>query len=501
MQSLSTISTTSDPSRELVLTEAGPGHALPIRAGVPTASTEDVQETGRSLDGWRAANPYYHARIKQYLQFMIPKGQSVLLIGCEDGALLTALRPKRGVGVENGERLLNCARIRNAQHKYITAPDWMPNIDERFDYVVINDTLDHADDVFCILQAIRTVCDPATRLIVIHPSPWCRPVSRPVGRPSGSASSALRNRLSASDLNVLLYGAGFETIGVQPKLYGSRRLLGLGWLANRLGGLLPFARRLATVQMIVARSTPSYIQDASKSATIVMAMRDEQENVEPLIRAIPEVGSHTQILIVEGHSRDGTREEIERVIEAYPEKDIRLLVQTGDGVGNAIHEGFTAAQGDVVILLEADRTSPPEDVRKVYDMIASGRADYVNGTRLMYPRERGAMPWVNMLGNRLFAAWTGWILRQPASDVLCGLKGIDGVQLQRLLENWGFLGVVDPFSDFELVFGAARLNLKICEVPTRYTRRQYGWTKARAFRDGWKLARVAARATGVFRFQ
>ena len=244
----------------------------------------------------------------------------MLLIGCEDGLLLSALRPRRGVGVENGERLLNCARARNPAHEYITAPDWNPTLNERFDYVVINDVLDHADDVFRILQSIRKACAAATRLIVIHPSPWRRSASRPVARPSNSPSSVLPNRLSATDLHVLLYDTGFETLGAHPKLYGSRRLFGLGWFLDRLGGLLPFSRGLASVQLIVARPTPEPNQGASKSATIVMVMRDEKENVEPLVKAIPEVvpkptgRSHTQILIVEGHSRDGTREEIERVI-------------------------------------------------------------------------------------------------------------------------------------------------------------------------------------------
>jgi len=170
-------------------------------------------------------------------------------------------------------------------------------------------------------------------------------------------------------------------------------------------------------------------------------------------------------------------------------------------VGNAILEGFEAATGDVIVLLEADQTSPPRDVLKVFDVIASGRAEFVNGSRFIYPRERRAMPMLNVVGNWVFAMWFMWFLGQRTSDVLCGLKGFERKQFRRIRRNWGFLGVPDPFSDFEMLFGATRLGLKICEVPTRYRPRIYGRTKTRFLKHGWMLARMAVRATGVFRCQ
>jgi len=174
-------------------------------------------------------------------------------------------------------------------------------------------------------------------------------------------------------------------------------------------------------------------------------------------------------------------------------------VQKEGGAGQAVLRGFTEATGDVIILVEADRTSPPQDARKAFDIIAFGRADYVNGSRFIYPREKGSMPLLNTVGNWLFAMWFTWFLGQRTSDVLCGLKAIDREQFSRLLRNWGFLGLPDPFGDFELIFGAARLGLKISEVPTRYTRRAYGETKSHFFKHGWMLARMATRATRVFK--
>jgi hypothetical protein len=155
----------------------------------------------------------------------------------------------------------------------------------------------------------------------------------------------------------------------------------------------------------------------------------------------------------------------------------------------------------VIILLEADQTSPAADVIKAFEIIASGRADYVNGSRFIYPRAKGSMPRLNTIGNCLFAIWFTWFLGQRTSDVLCGLKAIDRQQFGRLLQKWGFLGLDDPFGDFELIFGASRLSLKICEVPTRYSCRQYGHTKSRVFKHGWMLARMILKATAVFKCQ
>ncbi|NOT00838.1 MAG: glycosyltransferase family 2 protein, partial [Phycisphaerales bacterium] len=265
--------------------------------------------------------------------------------------------------------------------------------------------------------------------------------------------------------------------------------------------VIPFINRWACVEIVVARPLVAWCDDATrrKTATVVLTVRDERENIEPMVRALPAVGAETEIVFVEGHSTDGTREEIERVQRAYPERDIRMLVQDGIGQGDAIRRGFGEARGDVVVLLEADQTSPAEDVLKAFEVVASGRADFVNGSRFIYPREAGSMPWLNVVGNWLFAMWFTRFLGRRTSDVLCGIKAIDRRQFTRIQRNWGFLGVDDPFGDFELIFGAARLGLRIGEVPTRYRGRQYGQPKTKFFSHGWMLLRMALRATVVFR--
>lgn len=453
----------------------------------------------KELDGWRARNRFYHARLIEYLRFVVPEGESVLLLGAEDGTMLHALRPSRGVGVDCSPSMTALARQRHPQYQHLTAPDYASELEESFEYIVLNGITGEVHDLFTLLQRIMSLCTPTSRVVIVQTNYLWRPVLRLAVRLGLKRPEARQNWLSVGDLRVFLDGVGFETIDVRSKLYCPKRLFGLGPAINWLAGLIPFVHRLASTEILIARPTAQTSDVSTKSATVVLTTRDERENIEPIVRAIPSVGCETEILFVEGHSVDGTRGEIERVIAAYPQKNIRLLIQDGRGQGDAIRKGFAEAKGDVIILLEADRTSPPEDILKAFQFVASGRCDYVNGSRFIYPRSREAMSLRNSVGNTLFAVWFTWFLGQRTSDVLCGLKAIDRRHFVRLLKNWGFLGLFDPFGDFELLFGAARLGLKISEVPTRYSPRLYGKTKSRFFTHGLMLVRMALRATRIFK--
>ncbi len=465
----------------------------------PCAVQTELERTASFLHRWRNRNLYYWRKKIHYLQFVIPKGESVLLFGCEDGRLLDALAPAHGVGVDRCGKMLALAAAEHGDHVYYQEDGFFTTCQERFDYIVLNDVAGSIDDVFVFLQRLLTHCKPDSRVIIVQHNYLWRPIFRVAELLRLKRRCDAMNWLSSGDLRTFLSGAGFETIDVRPKLHCPKFLLGLGPIINAAAGVLPFVNRLASTEILVARPAPDPSQATAKTATIVLTTRDERDNIEPMVRKIPDVGVDTEIVFVEGHSTDGTREEVQRVIRAYPHRRIRLLVQDGIGQGDAIRKGFAEAQGDVIILLEADQTSPPEDVRKAFDIVATGRAEFVNGSRFVYPRDKGAMPLTNVIGNWLFASWFTWFLGQRTSDVLCGIKAIDKRQFRRLNQNWGFLGLFDPFGDFELAFGAARLGLKICEMPTRYSCRQYGKPKSRVLRHGWMLARMALRATGVFK--
>ena len=155
-----------------------------------------------------------------------------------------------------------------------------------------------------------------------------------------------------------------------------------------------------------------------------------------------------------------------------------------------MREGFAAARGDVLIILDADLTVAPEDIGKFFAIFASGRGEFVNGTRLVYPMAQGAMRFLNYLANRTFAVLFSWILSQRFTDTLCGTKAISRYDYNRLEAGRSYFGEFDPFGDFDLIFGAAKLNLKIVEIPIRYADRIYGSTQISRFRDGWLLLKM-----------
>ena len=236
-----------------------------------------------------------------------------------------------------------------------------------------------------------------------------------------------------------------------------------------------------------------------QSLTICITVRDELANIEPIVRDLPIVTTEQEILFVEGHSRDGTAMEIDRVALAYPLKNVRRIVQPGIGQGDAIREGFLAARGDCIVLYEGDGTSDPEDVRAFYACLASGTLDFIEGNRFGFRRERGSMPWLNRIGNWVFARFFSRAVGLELGDVLAGIKGIRKSDFLNLHRGWGEMGIEDPFGDFELLVGAMRCGLAIGQLPIRYRPRSYGRSKTRVLRHGLLLLQIAWRSRSVVR--
>ncbi|UCE59745.1 MAG: glycosyltransferase [Phycisphaerales bacterium] len=480
-------------------TTAPPTQQSPIQAGtVSPTQRPGTDAASRASSFTPRYRCFYDQRKEEYIRFAVPEGESVLVIGCGEGDLLSVLEPRRGVGIDDSPEVVTRARSRFPEYNYFTTIEEASELGETYEFVVINGATEQTEDVFTLLLKTARLCTPTSRLVIVQQSHLWQAASRAWDW-LAAKPEARRNRLSVADVCTILEGAGFEATDVRRKLFCPLRLLGIGPLINAFAGVFPLLDRLCSTEIIIARKIIRDANPAAKSASIVLTTRNEHGNIEPVVQAIPKLGASTEIIFVEGHSTDGTRAEIERVIQTYPEKNIRLLVQDGAGPGDAIYKGFCEATGDVIVLLEADQTSLPEDVLKAFEMIAAGRAEYVNGSRFIYPREAGSMPGLNIVGNQLFALWFSWFLRLRTTDVLCGIKGIDRRQFSRLRREWGFLNVFDPFGDFELIFGASRLGLKIAEVPTRYNCRQYGETKTRLFAHGMMLLRIAARAVRVFK--
>ena len=299
--------------------------------------------------------------------------------------------------------------------------------------------------------------------------------------------------LSTDDTINFLNLADFELVKREWKQLIPRSMFGIGSFVNNFIGSLPVIRRLALRSYVVARPMKS-IEIKSLSTTVLIPCRNEKGNIENAIKRLPQFCNDLEVIYVEGNSQDGTLDEIYRVMDKYPEKDIKVFVQDGKGKGDAVRKGFDNARGDILMILDADLTVPPEDLPKFYKAIVSGKGEYINGTRLVYPMDDEAMRFLNFWANRTFSVLFTWLLNQRLTDTLCGTKVLTKKNYERIVANRSYFGEFDPFGDFDLIFGASKLNLKMTEIPIRYAERKYGETQISRFRHGVLLLKMVLSA-------
>ncbi len=449
-------------------------------------------------DDWIAANAFYYEDDRRYMRFLIPEGLRVLDLGCATGQLLAELRPSYGVGIDLSEGMVAIAREKHPHLRFVVGdvedPVTVTELGGPFDIIVLSDTIGLLEDCESTLRNLHVLCTRETRVVIAYYNRLWAPILR-LGEAIGAKMPGQpgHNWLSSDDILGLLYLADFEPIKREWRQLIPKRLLGVGRILNRFIGNLPVIRRACLRNYIVARSSRN-LALGPLSATVVVPCRNERGNVEAVVQRIPRFCEDLEILFVEGHSKDGTLEEIRRVIAACPEWDIKVLTQDGEGKGDAVRKGFQYARGEVVLILDADMTMPPEALPKFYNALIAGKGDFINGSRLVYPMGGRAMRPLNFLANRAFAVIFSWLLNQRFTDTLCGTKALTKVHYERIAANRSYFGQLDPFGDFDLIFGAARLNLKIVDVPIRYTERLYGETQISRFRHGWLLLHMAVLA-------
>ncbi len=449
----------------------------------------------------RRSSTYYRDLLR-LLSHIIPEGSDVLEVGCGTGQLLAALKPARGVGIDISARMLEFARSRHGGLRFVQDDCETMSLKEKFDYIVISDTLGYLEDIQKAFQQVRQACHADTRLLITYHSFLWQPLL--------SLAEALRlkmpqvrlNWLNREDIENLLSLTGYEVVKRGRRLLLPFYLPGLSWLCNKILSQLPLLNRLCLIGYIVARA-PEIKPENNKlySVSVVVPARNEKGNIAEAVRRCPRMGKRTELIFVEGHSTDGTLEEIRRVCgRKAGGLELRYAVQEGKGKFDAVRKGFALARGDILMILDADLTVPPEDLLKFYNAIASGRGEFINGTRLVYPMEKQSMRTLNMMGNKFFSLAFTWLLGQRLKDTLCGTKVLHRKSWERICRNRSYFGDFDPFGDFDLLFGAAKLNLQIVEVPIRYQARQYGATNISRFRHGWLLLRMVFFATGKIKF-
>jgi glycosyltransferase involved in cell wall biosynthesis len=241
--------------------------------------------------------------------------------------------------------------------------------------------------------------------------------------------------------------------------------------------------------------------DWRPSVSIVVPARNEAGNIDNAVRRLPRMGPDDELIFIEGGSSDDTWTRIEEAV-ARQSPGLRIVAakQDGKGKGDAVRKGFAMARNEILMILDADLTVPPEDLPKFYAAITRGTGEFINGSRLVYPMEGGAMRFMNLLGNKFFAAAFSFVLGQRFKDTLCGTKVLRRSDYERIAAHRSYFGDFDPFGDFDLIFGAARMGLKIVEVPIRYRDRTYGTTNISRWRHGAILLGMLAFAANRLKF-
>jgi ubiquinone/menaquinone biosynthesis C-methylase UbiE len=447
-------------------------------------------ELARERETWIKKNRYYYEDQARYYRFLVSEGLSVLELGCGTGDLLSALKPKRGVGVDFSGEMVRIARAKYPDLEFREADiESLEPWGETFDVLILADVVGHLQDIEETLRSLRSFCHSETRIVVSYYSFLWEPFLKGAEWLGQKMPQQHQNWLSTEDLSNLLALAGYGEIKKEYRLLIPKRVPWLSNFTNRFIAPFPGIRRLCLCRYIVSR--PVGLRGKKEfSTTVLIPCRNEKGNVETAITRLPTFGGHQEVIFVEGGSTDGTREEIQRVMETHPEKDIKLVFQEGRGKGAAVRIGFSFAKGDILMILDGDLTVPPEDLPKFYRAMADDVGEFINGCRLVYPMDKQAMRILNLLGNKFFSFMFTWILNQRFKDTLCGTKALFRKDYEKIQANRGYFGDFDPFGDFDLIFGASKLNLKVVEVPIRYRERTYGSTNISRFRHGWLLLRM-----------
>jgi len=474
----------------------------PSAAAYRAARIAHWERVARSSGEARGPAAAYHRRLEQIYRFLVPPGLRVLELGCGRGDLLASLEPEEGVGVDFSPAMVEQAQRRHPRLRFVVADAHdLPELGKPFDVIVLSDLLDDLWDVQGVFAALRHLHHSATRIVVnLYSRLWELPLR--AAQTLGFARPVLKqNWLTSADVSNLMHLSEFRIVRVWQEVLFPFPVPLLAPFCNRVLVRIWGFRHLALTNFLLARPVSTERGDRpNRRVSVIVPARNEAGNIPAVFARTPEMGAGTELVFIEGHSNDDTYAAIERAIAANPKRPARLLRQTGRGKGDAVRLGLNAAAGEILMILDADLTVPPEDLPRFYDALVSNKGEFVNGVRLTYPMEDRAMRFANLVGNKFFSLAFTWLLGQPIKDTLCGTKVLRCDAYQAIAANRSYFGDFDPFGDFDLLFGAAKLGLEIVEVPIRYRERTYGTTNIQRWRHGWLLLKMCVFAAGRIKF-
>ncbi len=450
-------------------------------------------------DKYRAKNAYYYFLLHKEYQYFVPPQKKILEVGCGTGELLNALNPSLGVGVDMSPKMIKIAHQKFEHLKFFAGEITNLKIEEKFDYILLSGLVGELEDIQQFFNDLKRFCHIHTRIIIEYYSYFWQYILKLAEKLNLKIPQMRQNWVTYQDIENFLALTGYQPIKRERCFLFPKNIWLISYLLNRYIAKLPFLNALTLNHFVIARPMCSFEKDFSVS--IVIPCRNEKGNVESAISRTPFFGTKQEFIFVEGGSRDGTYEEIERVIKKYPKKDIQLFRQSGKGKGDAVRVGFSKAKGDILMILDCDLTVCPEDLPKFYEALKNNQGEFINGCRLVYPLEKESMRFLNLIANKLFGIFFSWLLGQRFKDTLCGTKVLFRHHYEELAKNRSYFGDFDPFGDFDLIFGATKLNLKMIELPIRYKERQYGRSQIQRFRHGLLLLKMCLFAMKKIKFR
>ncbi|MGF1637550.1 MAG: glycosyltransferase [Cyclobacteriaceae bacterium] len=448
---------------------------------------------------YRKRYRYFWNDIADYFNYFIHEEDRVLEIGCATGEMLARLKGKQKAGIDYAPGMIAIAQEQHPKIDFYLSDIEKLELNETFDVIVIPHTCGYFVDILAAFKAIHKLCHPRTKIIINYYNFLWEPALGFGEKIGVKKPSPKQNWLTNHDMRTFLMLAGFETYRHTMRVLWPVYIPLLSRLVNKYIARLPLINQLCLNQYCFARPAISKETD-DYSVSIVIPARNESGNLHNALERMPKFGTAMEIIFIEGNSTDDTWERVQELPAKYPDWNIKIGQQDGKGKGDAVRKGFGMATGDILMILDADLTVAPEDLPSFYHAIASGKGEFINGARLVYPMEKNAMRFLNLLGNKFFSILFSWLLEQPVRDTLCGTKVIFRTDYEKLIKNRHFFGNFDPFGDFDLIFGAFKLNLKIVDLPVRYHERVYGDTNISRFSHGFLLLRMAAYAARKIKF-
>ncbi len=445
-------------------------------------------------------NIFYHSNVGRLVRSLVFRESSLVEFGSRGGELLRNLPNKNKVGVEcNKDYLsLNVKRKRKA-NVYHEADFWKKYGRSKFDVIILNNNLSETEDIQTLLSKLKNISRPDTKIIVIFFNYLWKPILD-ITQKLKLRMPYFRepNWLSVEDVKALFAIEDFDEVKSGKKILIPIHIPLIADFANRYLSVLPIVGHLSLLNYLVfkcKRPKKDY------SSSIIIPLRNEEGNIRGLINKIPRFGKSQEIIFVEGNSTDNTYSAVKKEMLNYKgEMKIFLHKQRGEGKADAVRLGLSRARNEILITFDGDLTVDPGELPKFYKALVSDKGDFVMGSRLVYPLESQAMRTLNVLGNKLFGLVFSYVLNQPIKDTLCGTKLLFRRDYEKINYMRKYFGKLDPFGDFELIFGASKLNLKILEIPVRYKQRTYGETNIKRFVHGIMLFRMVVIALRKLKF-